>query len=182
MAQLGAEIGTGVSIWVIEHSGKWGYRKMLKLMTHKIFPAIQNRVKITIPNDAAYVKANCDKSVEFFADVSNPNPLDMTIYETETTILYQDTLLGFDMRHAEINVPKETSMQRIALAIYYPLSNLISLPAENRRWQLRAKIYLRCYYGTFERYAENLGFSITGDYQAAKQKLSETIKSLRDGI
>jgi hypothetical protein len=79
-------------------------------------------------------------------------------------------------------VPKETHTQRIALATYYPLSNILQLPAENKGWRLEATIYLQCYYGIWEYHASNLDFSVGGDWQTARDKLSKLIRTLRDGV
>lgn len=156
---------------------------MLKLINHKVFPTIQNRVRITIPTDAHCITGGGEKSIEFIAYVTNPNPLSITVYKSRTAIYYQNVFITTDERHEETCIPKETQQgERIKLAIYYPLSNQLGLPLRNEGWVLQAKIYLRCYYGEWEYPINSVPFSISGpDWQNNRDSMIKMLNLWRDG-
>jgi hypothetical protein len=165
--------------WLVEISATWGIRKMLKVISGKVLPRIEQRVTIDVPKELHFLHSRArGRPLEFVALISNPTPLAIWICGREITISYNDAVLAIEKDNTRIQIPKETLKHHVTLAIYRPLMHPVGLPSKNESWKLEGTLKLRCYYGEWSLPIKTGYFAISGDWQEAKEHVAQIRKEL----
>ena len=133
--------------WLIEISGTWGVRKLLRVVKQKMVSRIAKRVQVQIPQDQHFLHSgDASRCIEFVAFIDNPTPLNIAIKGGRVTVFSHDIPIA-EINAVNASIPRESQRHRITLAIYNPFLYPVGIPARNERWKLEANLLFACYYG-----------------------------------
>ena len=136
-----------VYVWLIEVSGTWGVRKLLRIIKRQMASHITKRVQVRISRDQHFVHGgDASRCIEFVAFVDNPTPLTVAIEGGTITVFNHDIPIA-EIDALSVNIPKESQNYRITLATYNPFFHPVGIPAKNDYWKLKVNLEFNCYYG-----------------------------------
>lgn len=133
--------------WLIEISGTWGVRKLLRVMKRQMLSRITKRVQVRISDEQHFVHSgDASRCIEFVAFVDNPTPLSIAIKGGKITVFNYDIPIA-EIDALSVNIPKECQNYRITLAFYKPFLYPVGIPVRNDYWKLDVNLEFSCYYG-----------------------------------
>ena len=163
-------------VWgfLVDISGNWGIRKMLKLMKRSLLPHIVKRVSFRIPDKGHFLHdGDINRLIEFIAIVNNPTPLNITLFSREIDVLHEYVVIASISNCNETEICREVKESHIAIEIYNPLLYPMGLPTKNEQWSIRGKLRLRCPYGEFDYdIPESNLFCVSGDWNKALEHVA----------